>query len=130
MSEPERSKQADFPRPLTRGERSLLAYLLESDFPGVEELRAQARSVVVAGLHKGLPTIVLLGVTDLNAPAAPVEHPTPVEARVRGSDPPQDVHLFVRDGRLESIELVAYDGIDLPELPRVDALLAPTFNGA
>jgi hypothetical protein len=35
----------------------------------------------------------------------------------------------VKDGRLESIELVAYDLIDPPELPPVDALLAPTFNG-
>jgi hypothetical protein len=121
--------QSGFPRRLTERESSLLTYLLEPDFPGVEELRAQAPSVVVTGLYKSLPTIVLLRVTDLDAPAAPVAHPTPVEARVRGSDPPHDVHLFVKHGRLESIELVAYDGVDPPELPPVEALLAPTFNG-
>jgi hypothetical protein len=29
----------------------------------------------------------------------------------------------------ESIELVAHDGLDPPEPPPVEALLAPTFNG-
>jgi hypothetical protein len=34
-----------------------------------------------------------------------------------------------KTGGFESIELVAYDGVDPPELPPVEALLAPTFNG-
>jgi hypothetical protein len=87
---------SSFPRSLSSRERALLDPLLAQEFPGVEELRVQARSVRVKGLHNDLPTIVLLEVVDSEAPRAAVAHPVPVETRVRRSDPPQEVLLFVR----------------------------------
>ena len=121
---------SSFPRSLSSHERALLDLLLAQDFSGVEELRAQARSVRVRGLHNDLPTIVLLEVVDSEAPRAAVAHTVPVEARVRGSDPPQEVLLFVKEGLLDSIELVDYGNAERPELPSVDAVEPPTVNGA
>lgn len=48
----------DLPRPLSDRERSVLDALLAADFPGVDALRAQARTVQVEGLCDcGCPTI-------------------------------------------------------------------------
>jgi hypothetical protein len=40
------------------------------------------------------------------------------------------VLLFVRDGLLDSIELVDYAGLEPTELPAVEAVETPTVNGA
>jgi len=40
---------SEFPRPLNKSERDALNYLLAADFPGVEELREQARVASVVG---------------------------------------------------------------------------------
>ena len=40
---------SEFPRPLNDSERAALNYLLAADFPGVEELREQARVASVVG---------------------------------------------------------------------------------
>src|SRR5579862_4819294 len=97
---------ASYPRPLSAREQELLDLLLAEEFPGVEALRLQARSLHVRGLHEGLPTVVLLEVADPNAPRAQVAQIIPVEARVRGAEPPQELLLFVKEGLLESLELV------------------------
>jgi hypothetical protein len=48
------------PRPLTPAESLVLGLLLSTEFPGVEALRAQARSAVVVGrCDCGCPTIEL-----------------------------------------------------------------------
>lgn len=86
--------------------------LLAENFPGSDELRAQARTVRVKGFWEDRPSIVLLEVMDPGAPRANVVHAVPVEAKVRDADPPQELLLFVKDGLLDSIELVDYAGND------------------
>jgi hypothetical protein len=90
----------------------VLSFLLEPEFPGVEALRRQAATArVVRRCECGCATIDLA-----SAPAAPsaegVREPNAVEARGRARDdgrPPPDLILFVRDGRLSSVEIVSYD---------------------
>jgi hypothetical protein len=53
-----RRVKLDAPRPLTDRERSVLGFLLDSDFDGVDELRAQSTSAFVVGrCDCGCPTI-------------------------------------------------------------------------
>ncbi len=96
-----------FPRALSDRERRLLDFLLAPDFVGA----AQARTVRTRGLHANLATIVLLEVVDPAAPRATGQTSVPVETRVRGKDSPHEVLLVVKDGLLESIELVAYGDV-------------------
>jgi hypothetical protein len=89
-----------------------LSFLLEPEFPGVEALRLQAGTASVVGRCEcGCATIELA--TDPAAPAAEVvREPNAVEARGRARDdgrPPPELSLFVRDGRLSSVEIVSYD---------------------
>jgi hypothetical protein len=103
----------------------VLAHLLSHDFRGVEELRIQARTARVRGLWEELPTIDLLEVAS-DAPRADVAFTVPIDARVRGADPPQEVLLFVKSGLLDSIELVDYGGTEPAGLPSPDQLETPT----
>lgn len=121
---------AAFPRPLSDPERSLLEVLLAENFPGSDELRAQARTVRVKGFWEDRPSIVLLEVMDPGAPRANVVHAVPVETKVRAADPPQELLLFVKDGLLDSIELVDYSGNDGVGLPDIGAVEPPTVNSA
>jgi hypothetical protein len=115
-----------YPRPLNERERSVLDFLLSHDFPGVEALRVQAQSARVRGLGDELPTIVLLEV-DVDAPfATEVAYTVPIDARVRDVEPPQEVLLFVKWGRLECIELVDYSLEEPHELPTPEGLETPT----
>ncbi|MFL5841317.1 MAG: hypothetical protein ACJ77Z_12785 [Thermoleophilaceae bacterium] len=109
--------ESGFPRPLTKREHEMLDLFLAQEFQGVEALREQARSVRVRGLHNGLEGVVLLGVQDDNAPRARVPHTIPVETRVRDAEPPQEVLLFVKEGLLNSIEVVDYSGGEPDFLP-------------
>ncbi|HTU84334.1 MAG TPA: hypothetical protein VMF57_02100 [Solirubrobacteraceae bacterium] len=118
---------AAFPRPLSDREQALLDVLLAEQFSGVEALRVQAQSVRVRGLHEGLPTVVLLEVADRDAPRADVVHAVPVEAVVRGEG---ELLLFVKQGLLDSIELVTYAGDEPAELPTVEALERPWVKTA
>jgi len=117
-----------FPRQLSDHERSLLEFLLAEDFPGVAELRAQARAVRVKGLWEGCPSVVLLEVTNRDAPRASVVHAVPVEARVRDAEPARELLLFVKDGLLESLEVVDYGSSSQSGLPAVDELEGPITN--
>lgn len=90
----------------------MLSFLLGSEFPGVEALRRQAATARVVGRCEcGCATIDLA--TDPAATAAEgVREPNVVEASGRPRDdgrPPPDLILFVRDGRLSSLEIVSYD---------------------
>jgi hypothetical protein len=106
-------------------ERAVLDHLLSHEFQGVHALRAQARVTQVRGLWEDQPTIVLLEVHE-EAPVAEVAFTVPIEARVRDVEPPQEVLLFVKQGRLDSIELVDYGGGEPDELPSSDRLEPPT----
>jgi hypothetical protein len=119
-----------FPRPLSDRERGLLDLLLAQEFPGAAALRVQRESVRVKGLWRNLGGLVLLEVCDAHAPKADVVQTVPVETKVRGADPPQEVLLFVKRGLLDSIELVTYAVREPVELPAVETVETPTVNGA
>jgi len=83
--------------------------------------------VRVRGLYEGLPTVVLLEVADLDAPKSEVVHAVPVEAVVRGEG---ELLLFIKQGLLDSIELVTYGDERPTELPTVGALERPWVKTA
>ena len=99
-----------FPRPLTDREADTLAFMLSADFEGGAALREQAsRAVVVEQCTCGCATIDLAIPDD--APAAVDPPPVPVlQTHARDMDArPVGLLLFVRDGRLSSLEIVWYD---------------------
>ncbi|MFF0578901.1 hypothetical protein ACFY19_15580 [Streptosporangium saharense] len=98
----------------------MILALLARDFPGVEELRRQVPSVIVArNCGCGCATV------DFRIGEEP---PTPGKelissAYVRGRN--DGVLLFVKDGRLLSLEIYSSDGDPAP-LPQVkDLVLDP-----
>jgi hypothetical protein len=109
------------PKRLTERERDVLDYLLSIEFPGAPEVRAQAAT---AQVRERLGPTVMFDV-DANLPDAHVPHVVPVECRTR-DERPWDVLLFVKDGRLDSVELVTYDVGEARELPSPDELQEPT----
>ena len=117
-----------FPRPLNDRESALLDLLLSEDFQGVEALRVQRETVRVKGFWRDLGGIVVLEVVDVDAPRADVVDAVPIETRVRGADPPREVLLFVKQGLLDSIELVDHSGSDPEELPDIQAVDTPDRN--
>jgi hypothetical protein len=99
-----------FPRPLTSREAETLQFMLSAGFPGDEVLREQAtRAVVVEQCTCGCATIDF-GL-EPDAPVAPGIQGAPlIQARARDMDEhPVELMLFVRDGRLSSLEIVWYD---------------------
>jgi hypothetical protein len=112
------------PRPLTADERRVLDLLLGSTFVGADELRQQATQAMVTGrCDCGCPTV------DLSVPQdalpAPVIGPTaPVEVRVTpvGGEPVGEVLLFVKAGRLSSLEYVYYTDSPPRKWPPADRM--------
>jgi hypothetical protein len=103
MANPGRSLDAD--------EQAVLRFLLEADVPGATELREQVAATRVVGACKcGCPTVDL-GTPTSAAPAPLADGPYPVEAEVVSDDgePVGGVLLFVKDGRLDGLELYSYD---------------------
>jgi hypothetical protein len=104
---------SEFPRGMTGNERDVLDFLLSAEFPGVEELRAQASFALVTGLCDcGCPSFGLT-VDKSKAPRADVNPKTPVEAQADsiGDDPSFELLLFTNDGWLDYVELVTYDPV-------------------
>ncbi|WIY05865.1 hypothetical protein QRX60_19210 [Amycolatopsis mongoliensis] len=86
-------------RPLTPAEREALTFLLDGDFPGAVELRAQAGTARVTGrCGCGCPTIDLAVDDDL--PAARLAGRVVVEAGA----PDGGLIVFADDGRLSGLE--------------------------
>lgn len=99
-----------FPRPLTGREAEILKLMLSPAFPGNEVLREQAsRALVLEQCTCGCATIDFGLETD--APVAPEIQGAPlIQTRARDMDEhPVALMLFVRDGRLSSLEIVWYD---------------------
>ncbi len=99
-----------FPRPLTGREAEILEFMLSAGFPGDEVLREQAsRALVIEQCTCGCATIDF-GLA-AGAPVAPEIQGAPlVQTRARAMDEhPVSLMLFVRDGRLSSLEIVWYD---------------------
>ena len=109
-----------FPRPLSERERSVLTALLVPDFPGADELRAQLPGTVVTGGR--CPQIDLAVPQDVpRSPAA--DGCLPVQGNVDTAEHAvQQIILFVRDGRLDSLETWWIDGDAPSEWPPVDHL--------
>jgi hypothetical protein len=64
-------------------------------------------------------------------PSTVVRDAIPVEARSLRDDPPYELLLFVRDGYLESVEIVDYaDEHRFREFPPPTDFLAPWWDGA
>ena len=112
------------PRPLDAGERAVLDQLLNTEFPGVRELRDQAVDVQVVGRCAcGCPSIDLDASRDLRQ--APVSDGlAPAELRVTplADEPEGDVILFVKDGRLSYLEYVYYTDRPPSSWPSQDRL--------
>jgi hypothetical protein len=98
------------PRPLNDDETAVLRFLLQPEFNGVEQLRAQLAGLRVVGkCDCGCPTVDFE--VDANAPASPLAGSlSPVEARVspEADEPVGDLILFIKNGRLSSMEYVFY----------------------
>jgi hypothetical protein len=97
-------------RPLTPTERSLLDALLDHEFDGVAELRAQARHATAStGCECGCVTIDLHVPGHL--PASSAASPAPVEGTVvdAAGEPIGGVLLFVHEGRLSGLEVYSFD---------------------
>ena len=112
------------PRPLTADERRVLDLLLSGTFVGADELRQRAAHAMVTGhCDCGCPTVDLSVPPDV--PPAPVAGPTaPVEARVTpmGGEAVGDVVLFVKAGRLDSLEYVYYTDSPPRKWPPADRM--------
>jgi hypothetical protein len=126
-AEPE-AAGAQFPRPLTGREAEILGFMLSAGFPGDEVLREQAgHAVVVEQCTCGCATIDF-GLEG-DAPLAPEVQGAPlVQARARDMEEhPAGLMLFVRDGRLSSLEIVWYDESQITaEFPAPDFWAPPT----
>jgi hypothetical protein len=87
-----------------------LDFLLSTDFAGAAQLREQAQTAVVTGLCScGCPTFNV-SVDRARCGPAKAAEPIPVEAASTGplDEPPLQLLLFVKEGWLESVELVWY----------------------
>ncbi len=99
-----------FPRPLTGREAEILEFMLSAAFPGNEVLREQASSALVLEQCTCGCATIDLGL-EADAPVAPEIQGAPlIQTRARDMDEhPVALMLFVRDGRLSSLEIVWYD---------------------
>jgi hypothetical protein len=117
-----------FPRPLTGREAETLEFMLSAGFPGDEVLREQAgRALVIEQCTCGCATIDFE--LAANAPVAPEIQGAPlVQTRARDMDEhPISLMLFVREGRLSSLEIVWYDEAQMTgEFPALDVWEPPT----
>jgi len=106
------------PRALVPGERALLDFLLSSEFPGCEQLKAQIDNLQVTGVCEcgcGTVNFSIKG----QAARAVCREPIPVEAQGDGID----VLLFVRNGLLSSLEIVMYRNIRSLPYPQPSDLI-------
>jgi hypothetical protein len=105
-------------RPLSTTERALLESLLDAEFDGVAELRAQARQASAStGCECGCVTLDLYVPDGL--PVSAAGSPAPIESAVVDAegDPIGRVLLFVEHGRLAGLEVHSFDE-PLPGSPR------------
>lgn len=121
----------DCNRRLTPRERQVLEHLLSLDDPRFDPLRAQARAAVVVGECCCGCATVDLHVDPQLAPAALGPFRTPaIEARtympaMEDVQHGYELLLFVRDGWLESLEIVYYGNTVPTQFPPVSKWDAP-----
>ena len=103
------------PRELKLNERELLEFMLTAEFPGKGELLMQMDALKVVG-DCGCGTIDLQ--VDPVRPRAKTREPIAVEAHGSGLE----VLLFVREGRMVSLEVVDYGDARRFVIPRLRSL--------
>jgi hypothetical protein len=116
------------PRPLTERENEILAFLLSAEFPDVEKLRRQAQTAQVIGRCECGCATVYLRVDESMPTADEVGQSNAVDAAGRPTaddGPPPELILFVKGGRLSSIEIVWYGEAPIGEFPPPDAFERP-----
>lgn len=121
-----------FPRSLTNREAGTLEFMLSAGLPGSEALREQAaRAVVIDQCTCGCATIDF-GLDDADPAAAELQGAPLIQTRARDMDAhPVSLMLFVRDGRLASLEIVWYDESQMTdEFPEPAVWEPPTAAGA
>ena len=95
-------------RPLFKHERELIEKLLEPEFVGRDELRAQLQTVTGRQL---LDDGTFLELRCGSSVTAPVRNRVPTEGRCRDTDGgPIDVLLHVVDGLMHQLEILKYGG--------------------
>jgi hypothetical protein len=120
-----------FPRPLTGREAEILEFMLSAGFPGDDALREQAAHAVVTEQCKCGCATIEFGL-DADAPVSAELPGAPlVQTRARDMDErPVSLTLFVRDGRLGSLEIVWYDESQVTgEFPAPDFWEPPSAAG-
>lgn len=109
-------------RPLSANEGALVDALLTPDFPGVEALRDQAKSLLArSGCSCGCGTIDLLPQGD--PPHSAAVNPAPSEGLIRNADGDEvnGLLLFIRHGLLASLEVYSFDDpLPLPNVALVE----------
>lgn len=116
------------PRPLTGRESEILSFLLSAEFPGVEKLRRQAETAEVSGECKCGCATVYLSVDDSMPTADEVGQSNAVDAASRATPDdglPVELILFVKGGRLSSVELVWYGDAPIAEFPSPEVFEPP-----
>jgi hypothetical protein len=116
------------PRPLTTRENEILAFLLNAEFPDVEKLRLQAHTAQVIGRCECGCATIYLRVDESMPTADEVGQSNAVDAAGRPAPddgPPPELILFVKGGRLSSIEIVWYGDTPIGEFPSPDAFEPP-----
>lgn len=104
-------------RKLRTEEQALLDFLLSAQFPGVDELSAQAAHAFVSGeCECGCGTIELQ--LDSNCPPARLQNRIPIEAYAETTE----VLLFTKEGLLSCLEIVDYLVSPARSFPRPEKL--------
>ncbi len=120
---------AQFPRPLTELEAGILLRILESDFEGAVEYRAQVDFASVVGkCNCGSPTIHIE--IDTAAPRAVSDEgyePLDFEGLVCACDgePAAGIMIFSKDGYIVSMEYLDVQGTgtsEWPDLSRITSI--------
>ncbi len=124
------------PRPLSERENEILGFLLSAEFPGVEKLRRQSANRQVVGQCECGRATIYLDVDESLPVAYEVAQFDAVDAASRPTSadaPPFELILFVKDGRLSSVEIVWYGDAPITEFPSPDEFERPAalwFKGS
>ena len=114
------------PRPLSTQEHSILARLMEFDFPGAESLRAQIPFVSVVGFCPcGCVTRALEVDRSKVPPAKGSGTPIGAEAEINASGDCKyggGIMVFAKDGYLSSLEAYSNDVEPIRNWPPMDVL--------
>jgi hypothetical protein len=107
---------------MTESERAVVERLLNAEFPGAANLRAQAERAVVKRIDDGHGPILEFDVPD-DVAVAVTERRVPVEAQANDVDGVV-IHILVHvlNGRLREVEAFREDGLSIRRYPSAHEL--------